>query len=331
MCTILPLPKQQRPCVNVNIDSVTRKRTNHDAFTTTTKIGVSNVAAEQLLTMVASAARKRPRSCFQQHQQYHEKKSIFLPATEATSAATPLPPAFPRGVSINHNRQIHIIPPKKTVMFADQVEENSNDDDSSSSSFGRSSEHDNDDDDENIISIIDHVLGNITSSKLQHRDVKVEQQHDDDTEGVITDKTTTASTWYDRDELRAFQVEARNQVLADLARRVVAHKSRKNSKSGVVSYSSSKTLKFLEEAAGKAASASASAATTTTTRGLERFDVFRAREKSAARKIVLLAWQQKMGGDEIASIAHRCSVRAVQDAIVLAEQDFKEVYQQFHC
>ena len=262
--------------------------------------------------MLATAlpSMKRPRSCF------HQTSTT----TKTSSATLTTQPSVPT--------KIHIIP-QKTVMFADQMEQQKPDDEDDSSSSS------NEEDDGSVISIIDSVLGlagDITSTATQS-DTKLTEEvvkdHDDQHGGE--------DTWYHREELRSFQVEARNEVLADLARRVADHnKSRKNTGSSGntstathVSSKSNKLKELLKTAAAAASITSSTAATpttTTTTRGLERFDLFRAREKAAARKIVLLACQQKMGNDQIASIARRCSDRAVKHAITLARQDYNEVY-----
>mmetsp|Transcript_1128 Transcript_1128/g.2497 ORF Transcript_1128/g.2497 Transcript_1128/m.2497 type:complete len:301 (-) Transcript_1128:210-1112(-) len=290
MCTVLPL-KQDYSGKNI----AAKKRTRQDAFnknTTIDSIAPRDIAADEMLPVVPLM--KRPRSCFHQ-------------TSTSTTTAAATPPTKPK---------IHIIP-QKTVMFADQMEQHQHDDDEDDSSSSS-----NEEDDDIIISIIDSVLGfagDIPSTDAA-TDADAEQKEDVN----VDDHDDHRDTWYHREELRAFQVEARNEVLADLARRVANHRSRKNNSS--TTHASSKSIK-LKNLLKRATSTTATAATTTT-RGLERFDLFRAREKAAARKIVLLAYEQKMGGDQIASIAKRCSDRAVKQAITLARQDFNEVYPQ---
>jgi len=303
MCTVLPL-KQDYSGKNI----VAKKRTRQDAFSKNTTIdahAARDIAADEMLPMVPLM--KRRRSCF--HQTSTSTTTAAAAATPPTQTAVPVP------------TKIHIIP-QKTVMFADQMEQHQHDDEDDSSSSS------NDEDDDSIISIIDSVLGfagDIPSTDAATgTDPDAEQKEDvNDHDGHDDQK----DTWYHREELRAFQVEARNEVLADLARRAADHKSRKNCNTGSsTTHASSKSSKLKNLLKAATSTSATSTAATTTTRGLERFDLFRAREKAAARKIVLLAYQQKMGGDQIASIAKRCSDRAVKHAITLARQDFNEVY-----
>jgi hypothetical protein len=67
--------------------------------------------------------------------------------------------------------------------------------------------------------------------------------------------------------------------------------------------------------------------TKTETRGFERYNVERARNKHLAIKCVLLATQKGMHEDQVGAIAHRCSEWSKNEAFKLGCQDYCVVYQ----
>lgn len=129
--------------------------------------------------------------------------------------------------------------------------------------------------------------------------------------------------WYQRHELKAFQVQARNDVLAVMVKCAVP----KTPPSTHVKNVLLAEMKDMIHQQSKH-NYNDEDDETTTTRGLERYsDLHRTKEKAAAIQITLLACAQKgLNGDEVASIARHCSSRSVEQALVLGCRDFCDAY-----